>query len=232
MEAVRLIGHMVSETIIMVFVLFICVVLFIDHTVSLVHGVNANKYNTKEHEKRRLLDRRIKEQVHTMLMESHYLESMYVKHVELKLKLIEKEKSMARSIKEAEERMLAEIAQKHRNIMKCVSYKAIYICNEIHHIIVKADTTVADICVYDCDGHYIQFKIIDPPRNKVNNRIYLHTGANITFELSVIFSRIEFIDIAFNNSFKKLQVCLFGESTEHKVNITKMKPNIYNTAAL
>ena len=54
----------------------------------------------------------------------------------------------------------------------------------------------------------------------------------MTFELAIIFSHIEFIDIAFDNDMKKLQVCLFGDSTEHKVNITKMKPNIYNTAAL
>ena len=111
-------------------------------------------------------------------MESQYLESMYVKHVELKLKLIEMDKSMAHRIEDAVERMLAEIAQKHKHIMKCVSYKAIYICSEIHHMIVRADTTVADIYVYDCDGNYVQI-IIDPPRNKFNNRIYLHTGAKM-----------------------------------------------------
>ena len=100
----------------MVFVLFTCVVLFIDHTVALVRGANADKCKTREQETMTLLDRRMKEQVHAMLMESRYLESMYVKHVELKLKLIEKEKSMARSIREAEERMKLFVNESERNM--------------------------------------------------------------------------------------------------------------------
>ena len=110
METVRLIGHTVGEAIIAVFVFFISVVLFIDHTVALVRG------NTGEKEITKLLDRRIKAQVHTMLMESQYLESIYVKHVELKLKLIKKERAVARSIMEAEERMKGFINEAERNM--------------------------------------------------------------------------------------------------------------------
>ena len=51
-----------------------------------------------------------------MLMESQYLESIYVKHVELKLKLIEKERAVARSIMEAEERMKGFINEAERNM--------------------------------------------------------------------------------------------------------------------
>ena len=102
--------HHIIETIVTVFVVCIYLILFIDHAIT---EIRDNKQcNITEHMTLidRLIDRRIQQQSHKSLSQS-----IYVKHVELKLKMMERDRNMIQRMIQIEEKMKQWIRESEKN---------------------------------------------------------------------------------------------------------------------
>ena len=107
-------SHIAVEAISAVFVLCIRFVLFIDDTIKRLTEPNKDTCKFTDHLV--LMDRRIREQSSLAAkIETQTFESLYVKHVELKLKMIERDRNMVQRMVRMEERMKALINASEKN---------------------------------------------------------------------------------------------------------------------
>ena len=107
-------SHIAVEAISAVFVLCIRFVLFIDDTIKRLTEPNKDTCKFTDHLV--LMDRRIREQSSLAAkIETQTFESLYVKHVELKLKMIERDRNMVQRMVRMEERMKALIKASEKN---------------------------------------------------------------------------------------------------------------------
>ena len=102
--------HHIIETVVTVFVVCIYLILFIDHAITEIS--NNKQCNITEHMTLidRLIDRRIQQQSHKSLSQS-----IYVKHVELKLKMMERDRNMIQRMIQIEEKMKQWIRESEKN---------------------------------------------------------------------------------------------------------------------
>ena len=107
-------SHIAVEAISAVFVLCIRFVLFIDDTIKRLTEPNKDTCKFTDHLV--LMDRRIREQSSLAAkIETQTFESLYVKHIELKLKMIERDRNMVQRMLRMEERMKALINASEKN---------------------------------------------------------------------------------------------------------------------
>ena len=107
-------SHIAVEAISAVFVLCIRFVLFIDDTIKRLTEPNKDTCKFTDHLV--LMDRRIREQSSLAAkIETQTFESLHVKHVELKLKMIERDRNMVQRMVRMEERMKALINASEKN---------------------------------------------------------------------------------------------------------------------
>jgi hypothetical protein len=96
--------NLVIETISTVFALCIHLVIFLDDTIKQIRQSSKITCNFSDHLK--LIDRRIQEQsFHTVQIKAQTFESIYVKHIELKQKMMERDRNVVQRMKQIEARM-------------------------------------------------------------------------------------------------------------------------------
>ena len=131
---VQTIGIMVHDAVVYIFVLCIHFVFIIDNIVTKLYNINKNTLT--EHsvcEIMALIEKRLEKQL-------QYFDSMYVKHVEIKLKLIEKQKNMTQSIIEAEKRLIQVVIESEKKTYRALEpflNNTMYTCyialiNQVH----------------------------------------------------------------------------------------------------
>ena len=130
---VQTIGIMVHDAVVYIFVLCIHFVFIIDNIVTKLYNINKTTCIITEHsvcETMALIEKRLEKQ-------SQYFDSMYVKHVEIKLKLIEKQKNMTQSIIEAEKRLIQVVIESEKK-----TYRALepFLNNTMLYCINKSST--------------------------------------------------------------------------------------------
>ena len=106
--------NFVFETISTVFALCIHLIVFIDDTIKQLRQPTKITCNFSDHLK--LIDQRIKEQsFHTVQAKAQTFESIYVKHIELKQKMMERDRNVVHRMKQIEERMKVLINESEKN---------------------------------------------------------------------------------------------------------------------
>ena len=106
--------NFVIETISTVFALCIHLIIFIDDTIKQLRQPTKITCNFSDHFK--LIDSRIKEQsFHTVQLKAQTFESIYVKHIELKQKMMERDRNVVHRMKQIEERMKVLINESEKN---------------------------------------------------------------------------------------------------------------------
>ena len=106
--------NFVIEMISTVFALCIHLIVFIDDTIKQLRQPTKITCNFSDHLK--LIDQRIKEQsFHTVQAKAQTFESIYVKHIELKQKMMERDRNIIHRMKQIEERMKVLINESEKN---------------------------------------------------------------------------------------------------------------------
>ena len=109
--------NIVIEMISTVFALCIHLIVFIDDTIKQIRQPNKITCNFSDHLK--LIDRRIQEQsFHTVQIKAQTFESIYVKHIELKQKMMERDRNVVHRMKQIEERMKVLINESEKNTFR------------------------------------------------------------------------------------------------------------------